>query len=89
MSRMLVAYEKCGCRAMALLDADEDPSAEATFRADAMNEGLAVREEHRSRIGARRCGAHGGNDMLTCANCDHEYTDARGACPKCGTPEGA
>jgi hypothetical protein len=59
-SRMLVAYEKCGCAALALLDPTDEAEAER-FRADALNDGLEVREgELDDSPRATRCAGHGG-----------------------------
>lgn len=57
MSRMLVAYEKCGCAAMALVE-PSDPAEADRFKADAENDGLEVREENRESIGHSPCAAH-------------------------------
>lgn len=57
MTKMLVAYRPCGCRAMALLDASDREGALA-FRAEAQDDGLTVRTEEHERIGAQLCGLH-------------------------------
>lgn len=57
MSRMLVAYERCGCAAMALLEPSDEREA-ARFRTDAENDGLTVREEERESIVHSPCAAH-------------------------------
>jgi hypothetical protein len=57
---MLVAYEECGCRAMALLSADDDPGLAREFRAEAEAAGLEVREEQHDAIGAAACDRHAG-----------------------------
>ena len=60
MSKMLVAYKPCGCRAWAVLDMDAYPDVAAQSYAEAVVEGLDVREEERERIGALACQQHGG-----------------------------
>lgn len=58
MSRMLVAYEQCGCRAMALLSTS-DEAACADFHNEAAEFGWMVREEeHPNGITSLRCPAH-------------------------------
>lgn len=73
---MLVAYKDCGCRVMALLDAD-DPEAAAEFVTEA--EGLVVKSEDCDRIGAYFCDAHQVGDPDPCAD---------GDCGSCFPPEG-
>jgi hypothetical protein len=73
MSRMLVAYESCGCAAIALLDPTDEQEA-ARFRADCANDGLLVREEERERIGYEPCLAHG----LAAAHAEALRADAGG-----------
>jgi hypothetical protein len=57
LTKMLVAYEACGCRVMALLDAT-DPGDDRRFREEAYEKRLVVREERHERIGAQRCAVH-------------------------------
>lgn len=73
MTRMLVAYERCGCAAMALLDPTDAQEA-ARFRADATNDGLFVREEEREHISPAPCPAH----ALAAANAEALHAGASG-----------
>ena len=57
MSLMLVAYEQCGCRAMALLSTSDEAQC-ADFHNDAAEFGWVVREEEHGGITALRCPAH-------------------------------
>ena len=57
MSKMLVAYTKCGCRIAVLLDADDAVGA-AAMRFEAEDEGWTLREEEHERIGVGRCATH-------------------------------
>jgi hypothetical protein len=59
MTRMLVAYEPCGCLALALLDPSDAEEA-ARFREESAAAGLQVREEERELVGAEACAAHAG-----------------------------
>jgi hypothetical protein len=56
-SRMLVAYESCGCRAMELINpkAAED---EARFIRDVKADGLTVGEEEHEEFITRPCPTH-------------------------------
>ena len=56
MSKMLVAYDKCGCRISALLDASDTEGA-ASFRADLAE--YEILEEERESIAAHFCPEHG------------------------------
>lgn len=57
MTRMLVAYERCGCRASALLDADDEDQA-TQMEVDAIYHGWTLSEEEHESIGVKRCEQH-------------------------------
>lgn len=57
MSVMLVAYEACGCAAMALLSLDDAESV-AAFRRDAAEWGMEVLEEDHESVGPMPCSEH-------------------------------
>jgi len=59
-SKMLVAYKPCGCRAWAVLDMNAHPGVTAQSYAEAVVEGLDVREEEHDRICALFCPQHVG-----------------------------